>query len=80
MQLASFFLRGLPHHGILVVGELWQNLPVLAVGPPQAGASLLAPVLSAEGGGRMVTYEELFEYTLVILSTISLVIQILKKK
>ena len=49
--------------------------------PPTAGASLLCPRPSPkEGGDRMVTFEILLEYSLVILSIISLVIQIMKKK
>ena len=76
MQLASFFLRDLPHHGIPVVGELWQSLPELA--PSSGGIASLPPSFLRKGVVEWLHTG--VEYTLVILSTISLVIQILKKK
>jgi len=38
------------------------------------------PFRDSEGGDTMVTYSELFSYTLVIIGIIGLVIQITKKK
>ena len=43
-------------------------------------ASLPPTFLEGRGWSRMVTFEVLLEYSLVILSVINLVIQILKKK
>ena len=50
--------------------------------PPHGGgiASLPPTFLEGRGWSRMVTFEVLLEYSLVILSVINLVIQILKKK
>ena len=50
--------------------------------PPIGGGIASLPPTFPEGRGwsRMVTFEVLLEYSLVILSVINLVIQILKKK
>lgn len=47
--------------------------------PHLRGQTFFAPNLSVGGGGQMVTYEGLFEFVLVIVSIIGLVIQIIKK-
>ncbi len=56
-------------------------LPVFgkAVGPPRQGATS-CPLISREGGCPMVTYGELFQYTLVIIGIIGLFIAADKKK
>lgn len=50
--------------------------------PPSSGGEilLLPPHLLQEGGGSMVTYAELFQYSLVIIGVIGLIVQIMKKK
>ena len=51
-----------------------------AVGPPffDGGEHFFAPILW-EGGDDMVTYAELFQYTLVLIGIVSLAIQLWKK-
>ena len=39
----------------------------------------MTPGIMCKGGGKMVTYENLFAFALVIIETISLVVLILKK-
>lgn len=60
---------------------LFVALPVKrqAVGPLTQGA-VSCPLLSRKGGCPMVTYAELFQYTLVIIGILGLVIAARKKK
>ncbi len=60
---------------------LWHRVLPNTVGgwPSSRGGSFFAPGRE-KGGGAMVTYTELFAFCALIVSIISLVIQITKKK
>ena len=47
--------------------------------PPKMGVTLLAPNPLLEGGDEMVTYTDLFMFCTMVISLISLIIQIRKK-
>ena len=54
--------------------------PELTVCPPCGGKNFESPRRFSRGVITMVTYSDLFQYTLVILGIIGLIIQIFKKK
>ena len=47
-------------------------------GAPLDREALFAPLM--KGGMTMVTYDELFQYTLVLIAVIGLVVTVIKKK
>ena len=65
------------------VGVCYTGLGATSYGrrlAPPFGGDFFAPSDFVEGGDAMVTYSELFSYSLVIIGVIGLVIQITKKK
>lgn len=54
--------------------------PELTVVPPRGGKNFNFPRRFSEGGDTMVTYSDLFQYSLVIIGIVGLIIQIFKKK
>ena len=48
--------------------------------PPRPEGKLLAPSSSTEGVVPMLTYSELFQFCLVVIGIVNLVIQLTKKK
>lgn len=54
--------------------------PELTVEPPRGGKNFNFPRRFSEGVMTMVTYSDLFQYTLVIIGIVGLIIQIFKKK
>ena len=55
-------------------------LPVTADGWPSRQGAASCPLIFGKGGCSMVTYSELFQYTLVIIGIIGLFIAANKKK
>ena len=55
-------------------------LPVTADGWPSRQGAASCPLIFGKGGCPMVTYSELFQYTLVIIGIIGLFIAAYKKK
>ena len=58
---------------------LWRCQYRQAVGPCDRG-QLLCLLIFGKGGCPVVTYSDLFAYSLVIIGVIGLVIEVLKKK
>lgn len=54
--------------------------PELTVCPPCGGNNFESPRRFSEGVMAMVTYSDLFQYSLVIIGIVALIIQIFKKK
>lgn len=52
--------------------------PELTVVPPRGGKNFNFPRRFSEGGDTMVTYSDLFQYSLVIIGIVGLIIQIFK--
>ena len=54
--------------------------PELTVCPPCGGNDFESPRRFSEGVMAMVTYSDLFQYSLVIIGIVALIIQIFKEK
>ena len=54
--------------------------PELTVVPPREGKNFNFPRRFSEGVMAMVTYSDLFQYSLVIIGIVALIIQIFNKK
>ena len=72
-------LRIMSIYAILVLG-FESNLPGTDGLPSCGGNDFESPRRFSEGVMAMVTYSDLFQYSLVIIGIVALIIQIFKKK
>ncbi len=72
------FLHSAEIYVMLTAARKRRVLPIRQAVGPFCGGSFLAPGRK-KGGGAMITYPELFQFCILIVSIISLVIQAKKK-
>ena len=72
-------LRNVSGYAILTLGHE-SNLSGTDGLPPCGGNNFESPRRFSEGVMTMVTYSDLFQYSLVIIGIVALIIQIFKKK